>query len=126
MTAPLILRRHVGEPHPTADGLATTYPGPRLSVPYVNGGAAAVDAQAFLGDEAGDCGGIVIRISVRHVGRTFAPVAVATPDGVELHMAGELEAASLVRALRGLLAAIQDPDPDDTIGVCSACGCVCD
>lgn len=126
MKAPLILGRHVGEPNRTADGLSTTSAGPRISVPYVNGGAAAVDAQAFLGDESGDCGGIVIRISVRHVERTFAPVAVATADGVELHMAGELEAATLVRALRGLLAAIPDPDLDDTIEVCSACGCPCE
>ena len=50
-----------------------------------------------------DRGGVVLRLGLRDDASSFLPHAVETPDGIEIHMAGELEGRALVRVLRSLM-----------------------
>lgn len=80
-----------------------------MSIPYASGAIGEVSVQVFTSTDDEDRGGIVIRLAVHDEGSSFIPAAVATPAGVDIHMAGDAEAASLIRALRGVLAALAKP-----------------
>ena len=62
----------------------------------------------FKSTDIEDRGGIVLRITSEDRASSFIPHAVNIENGVELHLAGDLEAATLVRVLRGVLASLPD------------------
>ena len=109
MNEPEILGRHPEEPNEKASSRAGTSAGPQMSIPYTSGSIGEVTVQVFTSNDDEDCGGVVIRLSVEDHGSSFIPAVRPTPTGAEIHMAGDAEAASLIRALRGVLAALPDP-----------------
>lgn len=109
MNPPEILGRSAGDPNEHAQARAGTSSGPEVTIPYTSGsiGEACVQIYTSEGDE--DRGGIVIKLTIQDNASSFIPAARITPDGVEIHVAGDAEAASIVRALRGALAALPEP-----------------
>ena len=63
----------------------------------------------FTSNNDEDRGGVVINFSIENGDCNFIPAVKVTPTGVELHLAGDAEAASLVMALKGVLAMLPDP-----------------
>jgi hypothetical protein len=104
---PKILGRYIADPDGTPDPRAATSPGPEASVPFSSGAAGTARVQLFLSEDDEDRGGVVMRLSIEDDASCFAPLAISrSPGCVEVHLAGDAEAASLVRALRGALAAL--------------------
>ena len=106
MSNPKVLGRSFGEKPETADARASTVSGPQISISYISGAIGAVHVEVFTSTDDEDRGGIVLRITVEDQASSFVPVAKNIANGVELHLAGDAEGASLVRALRGALAAL--------------------
>lgn len=109
MKNPEVLGRQTDEKNENATSRAKTIPGPELTIPYTSGSMGSVCVQTFFSIDDEDRGGLVLRLSVEDEGSSFIPAARSTPEGVEIHMAGDAEAASLIRALRGVLAAMPEP-----------------
>ena len=109
MNEPEILGRLPGESNEQASSRAGTSPGPEMSIPYTSGSIGEVKVQVFTSKDDEDRGGVVIRLSVEDHASSFIPAMRMTPTGVEVHMAGDAEAACLIRALRGVLAALPEP-----------------
>lgn len=109
MNEPEILGRPAGDSNEQALSRAATSAGPEIVIPYTSGAIGAVRVQAFTSNDDEDRGGIVLRISVDDGGSSFVPAVRVTPNGIEVHMAGDAEAASLIRALRAVLAALPEP-----------------
>jgi len=109
MNEPDILGRSLDETNEQATPRAGTSAGPEVSIPYTSGAIGVVRVQLFTSNDDEDRGGVVIRLSVEDSDCSFIPAARITPTGVEIHMAGDAEAACLIRALRGALAALPEP-----------------
>jgi hypothetical protein len=109
MNEPEILGRVHGESNDQASSRAGTSAGPQMSIPYTSGAIGEVNVQIFTSNDDEDRGGVVIRLSVEDQSSSFIPAVRVMPTGVEIHMAGDAEAACLIRALRGVLAALPEP-----------------
>ena len=70
---------------------------------YEGGALGALTISVFKSSSAEDRGGLVIRITIEDQGSSFLPTAKKIPNGVEVHMAGDIEARSLIHALRSAL-----------------------
>jgi hypothetical protein len=68
-------------------------------------GAVCGDAwiHLFESTDYEDRGGVVIGIEIRNRDGAFIPHAESTPDGIEIHLAGDAEAAILLDGLRTAL-----------------------
>lgn len=76
------------------------------TVPYVSGAIGEITTSLF--QSTGDCdrGGVVFRITINDRASSFQPWAKIIPSGVELHLAGDAEAAALVKALKVVLSTL--------------------
>lgn len=72
-------------------------------VPFEGGAVGKVVVSAFKSKDDEDRGGLVFRITLDDQGSSFIPHAVSLDNGIELHIAGDIEAKSLVQALKGVL-----------------------
>jgi len=108
MNEPDILGRNSGESNDQATSRARTSAGPHMSIPFASGAIGEANVEVFTSNDDEDRGGVVIRLSVDDHGSSFIPAVRTTPTGVEIHIAGDAEAACLVRALRGVLAALPE------------------
>lgn len=70
---------------------------------YEGGAVGAITISVFKSSSAEDRGGLVVRITIEDQGSSFLPTAKKIPNGVEVHMAGDIEARSFVHALRSAL-----------------------
>jgi hypothetical protein len=77
-----------------------------VSVPFEAGAIGEVKVEVFRSVDEGDRGGIVIRATLKDEASSFVPHAKLIPSGVELHMAGDIEAKSLIDAMKAALAAL--------------------
>lgn len=77
-----------------------------VSVPFEGGAIGKLSVSVFQSNDDEDRGGLVMRITLQNEGSSFLPVARDIEDGVELHMAGDIEARSLVHALKTALSTI--------------------
>lgn len=86
---------------------ASTRPVVRADVEYTSGatGKASVEVLESVDDE--DRGGVLLRFRTQDGGSSFLPHAVVTEEGVDLHLAGQAEAAAFLEALRALLDAYE-------------------
>ncbi len=109
MNNPQVLGRLHDEPNECAEERASTIAGPEIRIPYVCGAEGVAKVQIFTSEDDEDRGGIVIRFSIDNDDCSFLPASKITDTGVELHMAGDAEAASLITALRGALAVLPEP-----------------
>lgn len=89
---------------------ADTVPGPQMSLEFHSGAVGIAKVQVFTSVDDEDRGGVVFRFEIIDQGSAFIPFAKNNENGVEVHFAGDAEAASLVNALKGVLAALPNPE----------------
>lgn len=77
-----------------------------VSVPFEGGAVGTLHVSIFRSSSAEDRGGLVIRVTLNNEASSFVPTAKKIPEGIEIHMAGDIEARSLVHALRTALATV--------------------
>ncbi|WP_156781609.1 hypothetical protein [Comamonas aquatica] len=75
-------------------------------VPFEGGACGKVTVKVFKSDNDEDRGGLVFRITLDDLASAFIPHTVALENGIELHMAGDIEARSLVQALKKALSSL--------------------
>jgi hypothetical protein len=109
MSNPSLLGRLHDKKNEQASERASTSAGPRTCIPFVSGAQGDAKVQIFTSNDDEDRGGVVICFSIEKGDCNSIPAAKITPTGVELHLAGDAEAASLVTALKGALAMLPDP-----------------
>jgi len=88
------------------DGRAGTEQVAAVTVPYEGGAIGSISVAVFKSLDAEDRGGYVVRITGKDEASSFIPHCVQLPDGLEVHIAGDIEGQSLIRALRSALAQV--------------------
>ena len=101
MNAPSILGRMEDDSY--IDARASTELLHSAAVSFEGGAAGKVTVSAFKSVDEEDRGGFVFRITLDDEAQSFIPHAVSIDNGIELHMAGDIESKSLVQALKNLL-----------------------
>lgn len=101
MDAPKVIGRT--DDDESTDERAKTHLIRTVSIPYEAGAIGEVTVSVFrsIGDE--DRGGIVLRITLADQASSFIPFAKNIDSGVEVHMAGDIEADSFSQAIRSAL-----------------------
>jgi hypothetical protein len=104
VTTPTVLGRlDTDAPEDTPDPRAKTTLSAEVRVPFEGGAVGQVTVQIFRSEGDEDRGGVVIRVTIDDQGSSFIPHASLLPNGVELHIAGDIEGRSVVTALRAAL-----------------------
>ena len=88
------------------DSRATTELLCDVSVPLVINGEGEVRISIFKSTDSGSRGGFVIKITMDKQDSGFQPFAVNLDDGVEVHIAGEIEARQTITALKAAVSAL--------------------
>lgn len=104
MKSPFILGRM--EDDGTIDSRSSTRIVHTIEVPFEAGAIGKVAVTVFKSQGDEDRGGIVFRITLDDQGSSFIPHAIILGNGIELHMAGDIEAKSLVQALKTALCSL--------------------
>ena len=104
MQSPAILGRM--EDDEFIDSRASTQVVHTVEVPFEGGAIGKVVVTVFKSKDDEDRGGLVFRIALDDQGSSFIPHAVSIENGIELHMAGDIEAKSLVQALKTALSSL--------------------
>lgn len=104
MTNPRILGRQEYDDRP--DGRAATELVHTVTIPFEAGAVGKLNIETFRSVDNEDRGGLVLRITIEDQGSSFVPYAENVASGVELHMAGDIEAESLVHALKTTLSTL--------------------
>jgi len=86
---------------------APTSRGPSVSIPFELHDFGSSKVETFISLDVEDRGGIVLRLQIDSTGLSFLPTAIEIDDGIEIHIAGEVEAETFVSALRLALDAIR-------------------
>lgn len=86
------------------DGRARTEQVASVTVPYEGAAIGSISVTIFKSVDEEDRGGVVLRVTGKDEASSFIPHCVQLPDGLELHVAGDIEGQSLIRALRSALA----------------------
>lgn len=79
-----------------------------LSVPFEGGAVGVVYVSVYRSVDDEDRGGLVLKVCIEDKASSFQPHAVNVANGVELHVAGDIEAKSVVRALATALATLSE------------------
>lgn len=74
-----------------------------VSVPFEGGAIGELSVSVFQSVDDEDRGGLVLRITLKNEGSSFLPLAQNIEEGIDLHMAGDIEAKTLVHALKTAL-----------------------
>jgi hypothetical protein len=104
MESPPILGRM--EDDDLIDSRSSTQAINTVEVPFAAGAIGKVVVTVFKSQDDEDRGGLVFRITLDDQGSSFIPHAVSLENGIELHMAGDIEAQSLVQALKTVLSSL--------------------
>ena len=75
-----------------------------VSIPFEGAAIGEIQAVRLVSTDCEDRGGCVLKVTLRNGASSFLPFAKNIDGGVELHMAGDIEARALLAALRALLA----------------------
>ena len=70
---------------------------------YTTGAVGTAKVEVYKSVQDLDRGGMVLRLIIKDTEASFLPSAVQTPEGVDIHIAGEAEAEALVLALQTAL-----------------------
>ena len=85
------------------DSRATTEHLCDVVVPLVINGEGEVKISVFKSTDSGSRGGFVLRITMDKQDSGFQPFAINLDDGIEVHIAGEIEAKQTSTALRAAI-----------------------
>lgn len=83
----------------TTDERAATVGVCTVKVSYIGGAIGSMSARLFESKENMDRGGIVLRLECDDAGSSWFPHAKTLPNGIELHFAGDAEAAAVAMAV---------------------------
>ena len=100
MSNPAVIGRYAGTEN---DVRASTELVSSTSVLIGLAGGDTMTCECFRSTDCEDRGGVVFRVSLDKDNPSFLPFAKNIEGGIELHMAGDIEARSLVAALKGAL-----------------------
>lgn len=70
-----------------------------MRLPFEGGAVGEVRVLVFRSVDNEDRGGLVIRITIADSGSSFIPYAELLADGMELHVAGDIESKTVAAAL---------------------------
>lgn len=87
-----------------ADIRADTALAQTVVTPFHGGANGELSVSLFRSVDNEDRGGVVLRITLCDQEQCFLPTSRVIEGGVELHMAGDIEASTLMQSLRELLA----------------------
>ena len=104
MEAPKILGRVENDGY--IDQRASTHALRTVDVSFEAGAVGKLTVTVFKSNDEEDRGGLIFRITLDDIGSSFIPHAIALENGIELHMAGDIEAQSLVQALKTALSSL--------------------
>lgn len=88
----------------STDARASCEPVSSVFIPFEGAAVGEVHAIRLASTDCEDRGGCVLKITLRNDASSFLPFAKNVEGGVELHMAGDIEARAFLAALRALLA----------------------
>lgn len=74
------------------------------SIPFEGAAIGEIHAVRLASTDREDRGGCVLKFTLKNAASSFFSFAKNIDDGVELHMAGDIEARAFLAALRALLA----------------------
>jgi len=100
MSNPNVIGRLDGD---ETDERASTELVATASVPFEGAAIGNVTVSIFRSTDSEDRGGVVVRITLKNDASSFQPYAKNIANGVELHVAGDIEAQSVVSAVKGAL-----------------------
>ncbi len=83
---------------------------------YTTGAAGKASVSVYRSVQDLDRGGMVLRLGIQNNEASFLPTATLTPEGVDIHIAGEAEAEAMVIALQTALLKL-NADRAKTVGV---------
>jgi hypothetical protein len=75
-----------------------------VSIPFAGAVIGEINAVRLASTDCEDRGGCVLRVTLINDASSFLPFAKNIDGGVEIHMAGDIEARAFLAALRSLLA----------------------
>lgn len=75
-----------------------------VTVPYEGAAIGSITVTVLKSLDVEDRGGVVLRITGKDEASSFIPHAEVLEDGLEVHLAGDIEGETLIRALRSALA----------------------
>jgi len=75
-----------------------------VSIPFVGAAVGEIHAVRLASTDYEDRGGCVLRVTLKNDASSFLPYAKNIDGGIELHMAGDIEARAFLAALRALIA----------------------
>ena len=96
---PDLLGRAVGEPLGCESSRSPTTLTHASAVPFEGGASGIATVEILRSTSLMDEAGYVIRCTVKDEGSAFIPHAVLIPNGIELHIAGDIESEALLLAL---------------------------
>lgn len=77
-----------------------------VSVPLCINGDGEVRVSIFESTDSASHGGFVLQITMDKQDSGFQPYSVNKDDGVELHIAGEMEAKKVIKALKAAISTL--------------------
>lgn len=90
----------------TTDERASTELVHSISVPFEGGAIGDVTVAVFRSIDVQDRGGVVLKITLENGASSFIPFTRSIDSGVEIHMAGDIEAQSFIHALKTAIATL--------------------
>jgi hypothetical protein len=98
-------RQDTDSPSDAPDPRASTTLVAEARLPFEGGAVGEVLVQLLRSTQSEDRGGLVLSVTIADQGSSFIPYARLIENGVELHIAGEIEAKSVASAILTVLQA---------------------
>ncbi|MFT4646991.1 MAG: hypothetical protein ACI9X4_000197 [Glaciecola sp.] len=111
-----ILGRNPADPSGAPSQRARVEEASCASLHYTTGATGKASVAVYRSVQDLDRGGMVLRFAIENSEASFLPTATLTPEGVDLHIAGEAEAEAMVIALQTALIQL-NADRAKTVGV---------
>ncbi len=113
---PAILGRNPADPTGAPTQRAQVEEASSSSLQYATGASGKATVAVYRSVQDLDRGGMVLRFAIENGESSFLPTATLTPEGVDIHIAGEAEAEAMVIALQTALVQL-NADRAKTVGV---------
>ncbi len=114
--SPALLGRNPEDPGAAPCLHSSVVEAARATFGYTTGAAGNATATIYRSEQNLDRGGMVLRLAIDNSESSFLPTATLTPEGVDIHIAGEAEAEAMVIALQTALLKL-NADRARTVGV---------
>ncbi len=98
-----VLGRNPKDPNAAPAQRAKVVPQASASLAYTTGAVGTAKVSIYRSQQDLDRGGMVIRLGIQDSEASFLPTAILTPEGTDIHIAGEAEAEAMVLALQTAL-----------------------